>query len=97
MSTHAAGGVCYVDRYATDLDGVRDRIPYFKSLGLTYVHLMPLFDTPEPKNDGGYAISSYRKVKPALGDMDQLRRLAMDFYNAGISLVIGKRPPLLSA
>ena len=34
------GGVCYVDRYAGDLAGVRARIPYFKELGLTYLHLI---------------------------------------------------------
>ncbi len=43
LSNQMLGGVCYVDRYAGNLDGVRDRIPYFKELGLTYLHLMPLF------------------------------------------------------
>ncbi len=67
------GGVCYVDLFAGDLDGIRSRIPYFKELGLTYLHLMPLFKAPEGENDGGYAVSSYREVNPALGDMDGLR------------------------
>jgi amylosucrase len=34
QSNRMLGGVCYVDRYASDLDGVRERIPYFKELGL---------------------------------------------------------------
>ena len=41
------GGVCYVDRYAGSLAGIRDSIPYFQELGLTYLHLMPLFESPE--------------------------------------------------
>ena len=59
------GGVCYVDLFAGDLAGLREQLPYFKELGLTYLHLMPLFDAPEGNSDGGYAISSYRRVSPA--------------------------------
>jgi amylosucrase len=88
QSNRMLGGVAYVDRYATDLESVRARIPYFRELGLTYLHLMPLFAAPEGDSDGGYAVSSYREVAPALGDMDQLRSLASDLRAAGISLVV---------
>ncbi len=87
-SNRMVGGVCYVDRYATDLDGVRARIPYFRELGLTYLHLMPLFEAPEGDSDGGYAVSSYRRVDAALGDTSQLRALATALRAAGISLVV---------
>jgi len=33
------GGVGYVREFAGNLAGIRDRIPYFKSLGITYLHL----------------------------------------------------------
>lgn len=82
------GGVCYVDRYTADLDGIRSRIPYFKELGLTYLHLMPLFLAPEPHSDGGYAVSSYRDVNPQLGSIQQLRDLAAELRANGISLVV---------
>ncbi len=82
------GGVCYVDRFAGTLAGIRDKIPYFKELGLTYLHLMPLFRCPEDNSDGGYAISSYRDVNPALGTTDQLAALAADLRREGISLVL---------
>ncbi|MBG6181799.1 alpha-amylase family glycosyl hydrolase [Arthrobacter sp. CAN_A1] len=88
LSNSMLGGVCYVDRYAENLDGVRAQIPYFKELGLTYLHLMPLFLAPEPHSDGGYAVSSYREVNPALGSMEQLRTLAADLRANGISLVV---------
>jgi amylosucrase len=88
QSNRMLGGVCYVDRYAADLEGVRARIPYFKELGLTYLHLMPLFLAPEPLSDGGYAVSSYREVNPKLGTMDQLRALAAELRANGISLVV---------
>ncbi|MFD1720199.1 amylosucrase [Amnibacterium endophyticum] len=82
------GGVCYVDRYAGDLKGLRARIPYFRELGLTYLHLMPLFAAPAGDSDGGYAVSSYREVDPGLGTTAQLRDLAADLRAAGISLVV---------
>ena len=88
QSNQMLGGVCYVDRYAADLEGVRARIPYFKELGLTYLHLMPLFLAPEPHSDGGYAVSSYREVNPKLGTMEQLRDLAAELRANGISLVV---------
>jgi amylosucrase len=89
FSDHRAmGGVLYVDRFAKDLSGIRRKIPYFQSLGLTYLHLMPLFQSPRGDNDGGYAVSDYRAVNPALGDMAALRALALDLKKAGISLVV---------
>ena len=82
------GGVLYVDRYAGDLAGVRRLIPYFEELGLTYLHLMPLFDAPPENSDGGYAVSSYRAVDPALGTMEELRDLATELRAHGIALVV---------
>ncbi|TLN05472.1 amylosucrase, partial [bacterium] len=82
------GGVCYVDLYAGDLEGIRAKIPYFKELGLTYLHLMPLFRAPQGENDGGYAISSYREVDPRLGSMAGLADLAGELRGNGISLVV---------
>ena len=87
LSNRMLGGVCYVDRYGKSLAGIKERIPYFKELGLTYLHLMPLFLAPKPLSDGGYAVSSYREVDPDLGDIDQLRDLATELRKAGISLV----------
>jgi amylosucrase len=88
LSNKMLGGVCYVDRYASNLDGIKAKIPYFKELGLTYLHLMPIFLAPQPHNDGGYAVSSYRDVDPRLGDMDKFKDVAKALREAGISLVI---------
>src|SRR5262245_11186518 len=84
----AVGYVCYADRFAGTLAGVRDRIGYLRELGINYLHLMPLLAArPEP-NDGGYAVTDYGAVEPALGSMDDLRALAADLRAAGISLCI---------
>ncbi len=87
-SEKMVGGVCYVDLFAGNLEGVKAKIPYFKELGLTYLHLMPLFKCPEGNNDGGYAVSSYRQVNPALGTIEQLSGLASELRQNGISLVL---------
>jgi amylosucrase len=88
QSNQMLGGVCYVDLFAGNLEGVRAKIPYFKELGLTYLHLMPLFKCPDGNSDGGYAVSSYRDVNPALGSMAGLQQLAADLRADGISLVL---------
>lgn len=87
-SSQMLGAVCYVDLFAENLEGIRTKIPYFKELGITYLHLMPLFKTPAGENDGGYAVSSYRELNPALGSMEKLNSLASDLRKAGISLVL---------
>jgi amylosucrase len=88
LSERMVGGSLYVDLFSDDLNTLRDRIPYFKDLGLTYVHLMPLFAARSGNNDGGYAINDYRSVDPDLGTIEDLRGLASDFRKVGISLVL---------
>ncbi len=88
QSNQMIGGVAYVDLYAGDLKGIRRKIPDMKELGLTYLHLMPLFQVPDGENDGGYAVSSYRDVNPALGTMQELADLAHELRQNGISLVL---------
>lgn len=87
-SEHMMGGVFYVDSFANDLKGVRKHIPYFKELGINYLHLMPLFKAPEKDSDGGYAVSDYRTVDPRLGTMKDLAKLTSEFREHGISLVL---------
>jgi amylosucrase/maltose alpha-D-glucosyltransferase/alpha-amylase len=88
QSHRMIGYVAYVDLFAGTLNGVREQIPYLKELGITYLHLMPLFTSPAGDNDGGYAISSYRDVHPTLGTMEELAALARDLRNHGISLCL---------
>ncbi len=88
LSEQMVGGVAYVDLFAGDLHGVREKIPYFKELDLTYLHLMPLFAAPEGNSDGGYAVSDYRTVNPTLGTMDELAALTTELRANDISLVL---------
>jgi len=88
QSSRMLGAVCYVDLFAGDLAGLREHIPYLRELGVTFLHLMPLFRSPKGDNDGGYAVSSYRELEPRLGNMEQLAALADELRLHGISLVL---------
>lgn len=87
-SQRMVGGALYVDLFSENLGRLCESIDYFKELGLTCVHLMPLFAVRPGDNDGGYAISNYRSVDPRLGTIDDLRQLADKLRASGISLVL---------
>ncbi|MFO1066881.1 MAG: alpha-amylase family protein, partial [Pirellulales bacterium] len=88
QSERMVGAACYVDLFAGSIAGVREKIPYLTEMGITYLHLMPLFKTPLGDNDGGYAISSYREVNTQLGTIEELADLTTELRHYGISLVL---------
>ena len=57
------GMMLYVKAFAGDLRGVKKRLPYLKSCGVNYLHLMPLLASPKGRSDGGYAVSDFRQVQ----------------------------------
>lgn len=87
-SNRMVGAMCYVDLFAGDLHGLRKRIPYLAELGITMLHLMPLFKCPKGDNDGGYAISDYRTVNETLGSIEELQEITTELRLRGISLVL---------
>ncbi|MFN5701874.1 MAG: alpha-amylase family glycosyl hydrolase [Betaproteobacteria bacterium] len=82
------GAVCYADLWAGGLKGLRARIPELRELGVSYLHVMPPFLCPQGNSDGGYAVSSYRQVQPGLGQLEDLRALALELHAQGISLCL---------
>jgi amylosucrase/maltose alpha-D-glucosyltransferase/alpha-amylase len=82
------GAMCYVDLFSGDLKSLRDRVSYLSELGITCLHLMPLFAVPQGDDDGGYAVKDFRTVDPDLGTMDELRDLATALRHRGISLIL---------
>ncbi|WP_345713989.1 alpha-amylase family protein, partial [Kineococcus glutinatus] len=82
------GYAAYTERFAGDLRAVAGRIGYLRELGVGYLHLMPLLLPREGDSDGGYAVADYRRVRPDLGTVEDLRELARQLRAAGISLVL---------
>lgn len=75
LSQEIAGMSLYVDRFAGDLSTMPAKLPYLKTLGVNFLHLMPLFKSPEGESDGGYAVSDFRKVEDRFGTIDDLQLL----------------------
>jgi amylosucrase len=88
LREQAVGYVVYVDRFAGTLQGVRERLPYLRELGVSYLHLMPLLRMRQEPNDGGYAVTDYGEVEPSLGTMGDLRDLAADLRADGVALCV---------
>ncbi len=88
MNNEQVGMMLYVDLFNGNLKGVKEKIPYLKELGITYVHLMPILKMPKDNNDGGYAVSSYREIDNRFGTMDDFEELAMEFRKNGMSICL---------
>ena len=50
-----------------DLNGIRSKLPYLKSLGVDYVWVTPFFRSP--MKDNGYDVSDYYAINPIFGTM----------------------------
>lgn len=80
-------GYCaYVDRFACTLQGVAERVPYLRELGVRYLHLLPFLKMRAVDNDGGFAVSSFEQVEPSLGTMADLEALTARLREERISL-----------
>ncbi|MDE7233420.1 MAG: amylosucrase, partial [Lachnospiraceae bacterium] len=80
------GMMLYIDNFAGNLRGVQEKLAYIKECNVNYIHLMPFLDTPKGRSDGGYAVSDFRKVQPALGTMEDLENLTAACRSEGINI-----------
>ena len=89
-SNRMMGMMLYTENFGGNLNGVAEKLEYFKECGVKYVHLMPLLDAPEDsaRSDGGYAVSDFRKVKPELGTMEDLEKLTSACHRRGIRVCL---------
>lgn len=79
---------CYVDRFAGTLDGVVGKLDYLQSLGIRWLHPLPLLEARPVDSDGGFAVVDYRAVEARLGDMPALERLAAEMRGRGMGLML---------
>jgi glycosidase family protein len=79
------GMMMYTNAFAGTLKGVKEKLPYVKSCGVNYLHFMPLLESPKGRDDGGYAVADFRKVKPELGTMEDLEDLTAECHRQSIS------------
>lgn len=69
-----------------DLNGIKKRIPYLKSLGVNAVWLNPVFVSPQV--DNGYDVSNYFTIDPQMGTMADMEGLIDELHKNGIHLIM---------
>lgn len=87
-SNQITGMSLYVDRFAGSLKNMPNQLPYLQELGINFLHLMPLFQSPEGESDGGYAVSDFRKIDPRFGTLNEFEILQEKMQAAGMYLMI---------
>ena len=80
------GMMLYIDNFAGNLQGVREKIGYLEKANVNYIHLMPFLDTVPERSDGGYAVADFRKVRPDLGTMEDLEALTAACHEKGMNV-----------
>ena len=80
------GMMLYIDNFAGNINGVREKLPYIQSSNVNYIHLMPFLDTVPGRSDGGYAVKDFRKVQENLGTMEDLEELTKACHEKGIQV-----------
>ena len=88
LTNQLAGMSLYVDRFCGDLKTLNTKLDYFKELGVNFLHLMPIFESPAGESDGGYAVSNFRKVDPRFGDIEDLQTVQQSMSDEGMFLMI---------
>jgi amylosucrase len=88
LSNDIAGMSLYVDRFAGNLKGLTAKLDYFQELGVNFLHLMPVFESPEGESDGGYAVSDFRKVDKRFGTFKDLQQLQKKMQEEGMYLML---------
>lgn len=88
VSNQLVGMSLYVDRFAGNLLGVKEKLPYFEELGVNFLHLMPIFESPAEASDGGYAVSNFRKVDQKFGSLEDLLTLQKHMQEKGMYLML---------
>ncbi len=68
-----------------DFQGLIDKLPYIKELGVTAIWLLPFY--PSPLRDDGYNIAEYRGVNPDYGTLADARRFIRAAHDLGLRVI----------
>ncbi len=88
LDSGITGMSLYVDRFCGKLEDLSNKLDYFKNLGVNFLHLMPIFESPEGESDGGYAVSDFRKVDTRFGNIKDLRALQQKMREEDMYLML---------
>ncbi|UXR78496.1 MULTISPECIES: alpha,alpha-phosphotrehalase [unclassified Staphylococcus] len=69
-----------------DLRGIIDKLDYLQFLGVDYLWLTPIYDSP--MNDNGYDISNYYEINERFGNKSDFRELLDAAHVRGLKVII---------
>lgn len=88
LSNEIVGMSLYVDRFAGNLQNLETKIDYFNKIGVNFLHILPIFESPPQASDGGYAVSNFKKVDDRFGSLEDLVNLQKKMTSEGMYLML---------
>lgn len=88
QKSQMVGMMMYVNNFSETFRSMPARLDYLSELGVTYLHLMPIFKMPEYSNDGGYAVSDFTSIDPRFGTDEEFDTFTKACHLRGISICI---------
>jgi amylosucrase len=88
LSQKWVGMALYCNRFADDLKGLHDNLPYLQELGINLLHVMPMLDCPPGASDGGYAVRDFYRIDPRFGTTQDVETLAATLKRRDMLLVL---------
>jgi amylosucrase len=82
------GMMLYVDNFSGTFASMPARLDYLEELGVTYLHIMPVFSMPDTLNDGGYAVSDFTSIDERFGTNEEFDRFTEACHARGISICL---------
>lgn len=82
---NAQGKVLNNDFFGGNFQGIQQKLPYLKQLGVTVIYLNPIF---EAASNHRYDTSDYMKLDPILGTEEDFKNLVQAAENQGIRIIL---------
>jgi len=76
----------YYNRETGDIKGVTEKLDYLKELGVDYIWLTPIYQSPQ--NDNGYDVSDYYGIDPSYGTMEEFEELLAEAKVRNIEIML---------
>lgn len=69
-----------------DINGIREKLSYLKELGIDFLWINPIYQSPFV--DNGYDISDYQAILEKFGTMDEFDALLAEAHQMGIKIIM---------
>ena len=69
-----------------DINGITERLPYLKQLGIEIIWLSPVYQSPN--DDNGYDISDYEAIMDEFGTMEDYDRMLAEANRLGLKIMM---------